>query len=107
MISAEPSHLMAMEHVMQYCLCSEDKGLKLQPLGNWDGNRKHKFKIHGCSDSDYAKCIEDRKSVMDYSVYLNDAPIFNKNKTQNSVMLSVSEAELIAAVECAQTVLFV
>ena len=51
--------------------------------------------------------MEDRKSVTGYSTYLNDAPIFNKSKTQNSVTLSVSEAELIAAVECAQTMLFV
>ena len=27
MSCAQPSHLMAMEHVMQYCLCSKDKGL--------------------------------------------------------------------------------
>ena len=79
MSCARPSHLMAMEWVMQYCLCSKDKGLKLQPSSNWDGNRKHKFKICGCLDSDYAKCIEDWKSIMGYSVYLNDAPIFNKS----------------------------
>ena len=51
--------------------------------------------------------MEDQKSITGYSTYLNDAPIFNKSKTQNSVTLSVSEAELIAAVECAQTMLFV
>ena len=59
------------------------------------------------ADSDYAKYVEDRKSITGYSTYLNDAPIFNKSKTQNSVTLSVSEAELIAVVECAQTMLFV
>ena len=67
----------------------------------------YKFYIRGHSDSDYAKRVEDSKSVTGYSTYLNDAPIFNKSKTQNSVTLSVSEAELIAAVECAQTMLFV
>ena len=51
--------------------------------------------------------MEDRKSVMGYNTYLNDAPIFNKSKTQNNVTLSVCEAEMIAAVECAQTMLFV
>ena len=107
MSCARPSHVVTMEWVMQYCLCSKDKGLKLQPSGTWDGNKKHKFKIRGHSDSDYAKCMEDRKSVIGYSTYLNDAPIFNKSKTQNSVTLSVSEAELIAAVECTQTMLFV
>ena len=102
-----PSHLIAMERVIQYCLCSNDKGLKLQPWGSWDGNRKLKFKIRGHSDSDYGKWVENWKSVTCYSTYLNDAPIFNKTKTQNSMSLSVSEAQLIAAVmECAQTMLF-
>ena len=51
--------------------------------------------------------LNNRKSFMGYSTYLNDAPIFNKSKTQNSVTLSVCEAEMIAAMECAQTMLFV
>ena len=85
MSCARPSHVVAMHRVMQYCLCSKDKGLKLQPSGTWDGNKKHKFKIRGCSDSNYAKRVEDQKSIMGYSTYLNDAPIFNKSKTQNSV----------------------
>ena len=105
MSCAHPAHVIAMECVMQFCLCSKDKGLKLQPSGMWDGNKNYKFNICGCSDSDYAKRMEDRKSVTGYSTYLNDPPIFNKSKTQNSVSLSVSEAELIAAVECAQTML--
>ena len=40
-------------------------------------------------------------------IYLNDAPIFYKSKTQNSATLSLSEAKLIAAAECAKTMLFV
>ena len=107
MSCACPSHVVAMEWVMQYCLCSKDKGLKLQPLGNWDGSKKHKLKIRGHSDSNYAKRVKDWKSVTGYSTYLNDTPIFNKSKTQNSVTLSVSEAEVIAVVECTQTMLFV
>ena len=107
MSCARPSHVVAMERVMQFCLCSKEKGLKLQPSSIWNGNKNYKFNIRGRSDSDYAKRVEDRKSVTGYSTYLNDAPIFNKSKTQNSVTLSVSEAELIAAVECAQTMLFV
>ena len=106
MSCACPSHVVAMERIMQFCLCSKDKGLKLQPSGIWDGNKSYKFNTCGHSDSDYAKQVEDQKSVTKYSTYLNDA-IFNKSKTQNSVTRSVSEAELIAAVECAQTMLFV
>ena len=78
MSSAHPAHVVAMERVMQFCLCSRDKGLKLQPSGIWDGNKSDKFNIRGCSNSDYAKRVEDQKSVTGYSTYLNnDAPIFN------------------------------
>ena len=107
MSCARPSHVVAMACIMQFCLCSKDKGLKLKPSGVWDGNKSYKFHIRGHSDSDYAKRVEDRKSVTGYSTYLNDASIFNKNKTQNSVTQSVSEAELIATMECTQTMLFV
>ena len=70
MSCARPSHVVTMERVMQYCLCSKYKGFKLQPSGTWDGNRKHKFKIHGRSDSDYAKCMGDQKSITGYSTYI-------------------------------------
>ena len=91
MSCVSPSHVMAMERIMQFCLCSQDKGLKLQPLGIGDGNKSNKFNIRGHSDSDYAKCVEDQKSVTGYSTYLNDAPIFNKSKTQNNITLSKTD----------------
>ena len=53
MSCACPSHVIAMERVMQFCLCSKDKGLKLQPSGVWDGNNSYKFNIRGHSDSDF------------------------------------------------------
>jgi hypothetical protein len=55
------------------------------------------------SDSEYAKDPITRKSVMGgYITYLNGAPVVTKCKSENIVALSVTEAELIAAVECAQ-----
>ena len=72
------------------------KGLKLQPSGVWDGNNSDKFNIRGHSDSDYAKRVEDQKSVTGYSTYLNDAPIFDKSKTktdQNKTGSYESEVE--------------
>ena len=59
MSCARPFHVMAMNRIMQFCLCSKDKGLKLQPSGIWDGNKIYKFKIRGHSNSDYAKRVED------------------------------------------------
>ena len=59
MSCARPSHVVDMDRIMQFCLCSKDKELKLQLSGIWDGNKKNKFKIHGHSNSDYAERVED------------------------------------------------
>ena len=103
---ARPAHLKAMYRVMEYCLCTAEKGLYLNPTRQWDGSKDFRFKLRGISDADYAKQVDDRKSVSGYSVFLEDAPIATKSKTQSNVTLSVAEAELMAAVECAQTMLF-
>ena len=91
---------------MEYCLCTAEKGLYLEPTRQWDGGKDFRFKLRGISDADYAKQVDDRKSVSGYSVLLEDAPIVTKSKTQSNVTVSVAEAELMAAMECAQTMLF-
>ena len=37
--------------------------------------RNYKFKVHGFSDSDYAKDPETRRSVSGYATFLNGAPV--------------------------------
>ena len=37
-----------------------------------------------------------------WGAFLNSAPVWQKSQQQNCVMLSVTEAELIAACDCAQ-----
>jgi hypothetical protein len=92
---------------MQFCLATATKGLFFQPTTAWSGDKKFKFKILGRSDSDFAKQVENRRSVSGYSVFLQGCAVATKSKTQHCVTLSVCEAELVAAVECAQTMLFV
>ena len=82
---------------MEYCLCTAGKGLYLKPTRQWDGSKDFRFKLRGISDADYAKQVDDRKSVSGYSVFLEDGPIAIKSKTQSNVTLSVAEAELMAA----------
>ncbi len=78
----------------------------LKPSQKWDGSNEHQFRIRGRSDSDYSKDTQKRRSVSGYIVYLEDAPTMHRSATQKTVALSSSEAELNAAVLCAQDMIY-
>jgi hypothetical protein len=48
---------------MKYVDDTSDRGLVLNPMRKWDGNKEHEFIINGRSDSDYAKDTQTRKSI--------------------------------------------
>jgi hypothetical protein len=100
MSGASMSHLQAMKRVMKYCVSTPERGLFLKPTGIWDGGADFEFIINVKSDSEYAK-DETRKSVNGWAVWLNDAPITFRSKMMPIIALSVTEAELFAAVLCA------
>jgi hypothetical protein len=105
---AQAAHVTAMKRVMDYCWATKDKGLMIKPDGKWSGKvDETEFEIKGVSDSDYAKDLESRRSVTGYSVFLNSAPVAMKSKMQDIVTLSVTEAELIAATQCVQEMMYV
>ncbi len=56
--------------------------------------------------SGYAKDVATRRSISGYSVFLEGAPFCMKSKQQNSVAISVTEAELASATMCAQDMLY-
>jgi len=64
------------------------------------------FEITGESDSDFAKCIDTRRSVSGWTTRLNGAPYVRKSKMQKFVTLSVTEAECVAATSCVQHMMF-
>jgi hypothetical protein len=97
MSGASLAHVKAMHRTMKYCVGSPDRGLLLKPIGKRDRNLTYKFVITGRSDSDYAKDTDTRKSVSGTSTFLNGSPIHTRSNTQQSVTLSVTEAELVAA----------
>ena len=102
------AHIESMNIVMDYCVGTMEKGLILNPKGKWDGKKDGtKIQIVGKSDSDYAKDLESRRSVSGYCVFVNGAPVGMKSKMQATVTLSVTEAELIAATNCVQEMLYV
>ena len=92
---------------MDYIVCTAEKGWILAPVGNWDGiDKTFEFELEGLSDSDHGKDPETRRSVSGTKVRLNKALICARSRMQNCTALSVTEAEFVAAVDCAQDMLF-
>ena len=102
------AHMKQMLRIMKYCVDTPERGWTLKPSRSWDGiDKSFEFIVGGRADSDYANCKETRRSVSGYSVFLEDAPVSTKSGMQRIVALSTTEAETIAAVQCAQEMLYV
>jgi hypothetical protein len=92
---------------MQYCLNTPNRGILLQPNEHWDGNPEFEFTVSGKSDSYYAKDPDTRHSVSGGITYLCGAPASMHSAGHTIATLSVTEAELVAAGQVAQAILFV
>ena len=92
---------------MKYCVYTKDKGWTLKPSQVWDGKDKDfEFVIRGKTDSNFATCKETRRSITGYAVWLEDALITVKSGMQKIVAISVTEAEVIALVQCVQELMY-
>ena len=97
-----------MHRAMDFCVATPKRGWFLKPERVWDGKDKNfKFRISGQSDSDYAKCPVTRRSVSGYSAFLEGAAVTVKSAMQKIVSLSVTEAEMVAAVQCVQDMMYI
>ena len=102
------AHIKAMHRAMDFCVATPKRGWFLKPERVWDGKDKNfKFRISGQSDSDYAKCPVTRRSVSGYSAFLEGAAVTVKSAMQKIVSLSVTEAEMVAAVQCVQDMMYI
>ena len=79
-------------------------GLKWLSLLGFTGYRHDT--LWGWVDSDWAADKETRRSHTGYVLMLNGGAISWKSRRQDSVSLSTSEAEYIAASQCAQEVVY-
>ena len=80
----------------------------MKPERTWDGKDKNfKFRVSGKSDSDYAKCPVTRRSVRGYSSFLEGAAVTVKSAMQKIVSLSVTESEMLSAVQCVQDMMYI
>ena len=107
MSKAAPDHMKAVLRIMKYCVDTKDKGWILKPSRTWDGKDKNfEFVIRGKADSNFATCKETRRSITGYAVWLEDALITVKSGMQKIVAISVTEAEVIALVQCVQELMY-
>jgi hypothetical protein len=100
------THLKALERNMSYVVQTATRGLLLRPETLWDGTADHEFILLGRCDASYRSCLDTGRSVSGWSTFLHGASTENKSSLQNWVTLSVTEAELVSATSCAQSLLF-
>eukprot|EP00957_Ditylum_brightwellii_P210583 15365141-Ditylum_brightwellii.AAC.1 len=81
-------HVKAMHYAIEYCRATPNRGWKLKPNRIWDGKDKPFQKVSG------------------YTAFLDGAPITIKSVMQKIVVLSVTEAETIAGVQCVQDIMY-
>ena len=105
---SKKEHMAAAKKIATFIWQTPSRGWTLSPTRRWDGKDwSFQFKVRGRSDSNYANCTDTRKSVTGFTVYLEDAPVAIRSVMQKIIALSVTEAELIALVQCVQEMFFV
>jgi hypothetical protein len=91
-------HLRVVKRIMRYLVYTPKFGL-WYPKGST-------FDLIGYSDADYAGCKIDRKSTLGTCQFLGRSLVSWASKKQNSVALSTTEAEYIAAGHCCAQLLW-
>ena len=79
------SHLGAARRVLRYLKGSPSKGLQFK--------RDTLIHLIGFSDSDWATCVDTRKSITGYCFFVGNSLVSWKTKKQNTVSCSSSEAK--------------
>jgi len=83
-----------------------NRGKTLKPNRRCKDPANFEFVISGQSDGEYGKDPERMHSVSRFACFLEGASISHKSRMQQSVTLSVSESELLAATEWARDMMF-
>jgi hypothetical protein len=96
--SLKESHLKATKRILRYLKHTQDVGL-WYPKGA-------KFELIGYFDSDYAGCKVERRSILGTCQLLGRSLVSWSSKKQNSVVLSTTKAEYIAADSCYAQILW-
>lgn len=101
MDGADMEHWKALHRALAYAANTKYSGLHLEP------KKEFEHRIYAFSDSNYASNKDTRRSVTGYAIYYNGALVSWKSKSQDTVTMSSTEAEYIAAATCAMEMVFV
>lgn len=85
-------HLSAAKRVLRYLQGTTGFGIFYAKGGNKE--------LIGFTDSDYAGCLEDRKSTSGYTFILSSGAVAWSSRKQPIVTLSTTEVEFVAAAAC-------
>jgi hypothetical protein len=89
------SHVKASKQVLRYLKGTPNQGIRFTKSADFDG----KIKITSYVDSDWAGCVDTRRSTMGYIVHVANGPVSWKSKTIKTLALSSCEAEFVALSE--------
>ena len=95
-------HMKAARHIVRYLKGTTNIGLT---FGKNTGPEP--LKPYAYCDSDWAQCLDTRKSTSGYVIMLNGAAVSWISKRQPTVALSSAEAEYVTACFAAQEVQFI
>eukprot|EP00956_Cyclotella_meneghiniana_P035901 scaffold119294_cov109-Cyclotella_meneghiniana.AAC.1 len=74
MSNPQVGHEESVRYLARYMVGTPNRVLVLAPQQVWDGDMNFEFVLSGRSDSDYAACKDDRRSVTGSRVFLENAP---------------------------------
>jgi len=89
-------HVSAVKRILRYLNRTFDMGIEYSASTT---------ALKGYSDSDFARDIDTRRSTTGYAFVIGDGVITWKSHRQKTVALSTTEAEFMAACECAKEAL--
>ena len=95
---SKESHLSVVKRILRYLKRTMDIGLWYPKSDN--------FELIGFLDADFASCKVERKSTSDNCHFLGHSLVSWHSKKQNSVALSMAEAEYIAGGLCCAQILW-
>jgi hypothetical protein len=85
MHSPRSLHWAAVKHILRYLKGTIDHGLSIQPSSS--------VTINAYADSDWAGCLDDRKSTTGYLIFLGSNLISWISKKQSTVAHTSTKAE--------------